>query len=320
MRKKLVVTGALGHIGSALIHKLQPEEFSEVLLIDDMSAQRYCSLFNLPNGVPFRFIEADVCSADLNSLFAGASVVVHLAAITDANSSFDKKDLVERVNFTATKRVAEACITVGASLIFPSTTSVYGVQANEVNESCGIEDLQPQSPYAEAKLKSEQWLAQCPDLRYVTLRLGTIFGASPGMRFHTAVNKFIWQACAGQPLTVWRTAMDQLRPYLSVGDAVAALRHTWQQDLFDRTIYNVVSANSTVAQIVDIIRTSISDVQLNLVDSPIMNQLSYHVANRRFSGTGFAFSGDLGKEITESVTLLRNIRQADRIGTSGAST
>ena len=53
-------------------------------------------------------------------------------------------------------------------------------------------------------------------LKGVSCRFGTIFGASPGMRFHTAVNKFCWQAVMGQPITVWSTAYDQKRPYLEV--------------------------------------------------------------------------------------------------------
>ena len=48
---KLVVTGALGHNGSWLIHALTPREVTEVVLIDNLSTQRYCSLFNLPAGV-----------------------------------------------------------------------------------------------------------------------------------------------------------------------------------------------------------------------------------------------------------------------------
>ncbi len=311
MTQRLIVTGALGHIGSALIHALQPGEFKEVVLIDDMSAQRYCSLFNLPDGVPFRFIEADVFDTDVASLLDANSLVIHLAAITDAASSFDKKDQVERVNFDATVRVAEACQQTGAALVFPSTTSVYGVQQDEVDESCAPEDLQPQSPYAEAKLRSERWLTDCAGLRFVTLRLGTIFGTSPGMRFHTAVNKFIWQACLGQPLTVWRTAMHQMRPYLAVADAVAALRHVWQKELFDRSIYNVVSTNTTVAQIVEQIQAHVPDLQVNLVDAKIMNQLSYQVSNRRFGATGFAFSNRQEADIAASVLQLRNMRAAD---------
>jgi UDP-glucose 4-epimerase len=310
MSKKIIVTGALGHIGSAFIYSLKPGEFSEVVLIDDMSAQRYCSLFNLPAGVKFRFIEADVDKADLESLFAGADVVIHLAAITDAASSFDRAEEVERINLGATRKVADACRAVGAKLIFPSTTSVYGVQEGLVDETCPIEQLKPQSPYADAKLKSEQFLAAANGPDFVVIRMGTIFGASPGMRFHTAVNKFIWQACLGQPLTVWRTALDQRRPYLAVSDAVRALRFIIDRDLFDRGVYNIVTVNATVRDIVDQIRKSIPTVEVKLVDAAIMNQLSYEVSSEKIRRLGLAYQGDLAADIGASVAQLVNVSAA----------
>ena len=221
---KIVVTGALGHIGSRLIREL-PAMFpeAEMVMLDNLLTQRYCSLFNLPASGQYRFLEDDVLTADLPSIFDGATAVVHLAAITDAANSFQIKEEVEQVNFNGTERVAQACRQVDCALVFPSTTSVYGSQAEEVDEDCPFSDLKPQSPYAEAKLKAErllQNLGEEKDLKFVICRLGTIFGTSIGMRFHTAVNKFCWQAVMGQPLTVWKTALHQNRPYLDLGDAV----------------------------------------------------------------------------------------------------
>jgi UDP-glucose 4-epimerase len=66
--KKILITGALGHIGSRFIHALRPGAYDEVVLLDDLSTQRYCSLFNLPRGIPFRFIEDDVCKADWRAI------------------------------------------------------------------------------------------------------------------------------------------------------------------------------------------------------------------------------------------------------------
>ena len=51
---RLIITGALGHIGSALIHGILPGRFEEVVLLDNLSTQRYSSLFDLPRDVPFR--------------------------------------------------------------------------------------------------------------------------------------------------------------------------------------------------------------------------------------------------------------------------
>ena len=197
---RILLTGGLGHIGSRFIHDLRPGDFQEVIILDNLATQRYCSLFNLPDGVPFRFIEADILTADLVSLFAGVDAVIHLAAITNAAASFEIQDKVEQVNYTGTEQVARACLTTGSKLLFLSTTSVYGTQNEVVDENCTAEELKPQSPYATSKLRSEfllQELGKTQGLQFGIFRFGTIYGTSPGMRFHTAVNKFCWQSCPG---------------------------------------------------------------------------------------------------------------------------
>jgi UDP-glucose 4-epimerase len=125
------------------------------------------------------------------------------------------------------------------------------------------------------------------------------------------VNKFAWQACLGRPITVWRTAMDQKRPYLDLGDAVRSLRFIIDGKLFDNRIYNVLTVNATVRDIVDVIRTRVRDVQIEYVDTRIMNQLSYHVLDDRFRALGFEPAGSLEEGITQTIRLLRNVRAKD---------
>lgn len=311
---RLLITGALGHIGSRFIHAIRPGDYQEVVLLDNLSTQRYCTLFNLPEGVPFRFVEADVCSADLETLSKGIDVVVHLAAVTDAASSFEIADLVERVNIGGTEQVARACVANGCKLVFYSTTSVYGTQEKLVGENCSSEELRPQSPYAASKLRAEQLLQEMgstDDLKFVICRFGTIFGTSIGMRFHTTVNKFCWQACLGQPLTVWRTALNQKRPYLDLGDAVRALDFILKADRFDNAVYNVLTENATVGHVVDLIRAHVPDVRVETVEAQIMNQLSYEVLRDKFKSLGFQFTGSLEAGIGQTIALLRGMRQAD---------
>jgi len=308
---KLIVTGALGHIGSRLIREL-PLHFQdrEIVMIDNFLTQRYCSLFDLPPG-KYRFLEADILNYDLSTVVDSEDVVIHLAAITDAANSFTNAEQVEQVNHTGTKVVADLCASRGAKLVFLSTTSVYGTQEDVVDENCGETELQPQSPYAASKLAAEKHLAQLGSergLRYVICRFGTIFGTSVGMRFHTAVNKFSWLAVMGQPITVWRTAQHQRRPYLDLGDAVAALVHIIKNDLFAGDIYNVLTVNATVNDIVSAISDVIGKVTIKYVDQEIMNQLSYTVANDKFKRTGFEFKGDLKAGIKNTLELVKNAR------------
>lgn len=306
---RVVVTGALGHIGSRLVRELPlivPE--LELTLIDNLATQRYPSLFGLTACAARRFVEGDVTEMDLAPLIDGADVVVHLAAITDATGSFARKEEVERVNYEATSRVAEAAAKAGAAMLFPSSTSVYGSQADVVDEDCPDSDLKPQSPYAETKLREEAALVELgasAGLRFVTCRLGTIFGTSPGMRFHTAVNKFCWQAVMGQKLSVWRTAYEQKRPYLDLADALSAIAFFIEGGRFDGRVYNVVTVNATVRDVVDTIARFIPGVEIDFVDERIMNQLSYEVLNTRLAAAGFEPAGDLEKGVGETIALLR---------------
>jgi UDP-glucose 4-epimerase len=312
---KILITGPLGHIGSKFIHGLSKEEFEEVRLFDNLSTQRYSSLFNLPEGVKFNFYEEDVCTASLEKYFKDIDLVLHLAAITNAPASFEIQEEVEKVNYEGTKRVARACINCGCKLILLSTTSVYGTQKNVVDENCSIEELKPQSPYAESKLKAENLLKQLGEenLKFIILRFGTIFGPSTGMRFHTAINKFVWQACTGQPITVWRTALHQKRPYLDLSDAIRAIKFIINKDIFDNNIYNVLTVNVAVSEIIETIKLFIPDITTTYVDSKIMNQLSYTVSSDKFKSLGFNIQGDLKKGIEDTINLLKSIRYYDEI-------
>lgn len=304
---RIVVTGALGHIGSRLIRELAVAcPGAEVVMVDNLATERYASLYHLSDGCSYQFIEADVLTADLEKVFAGADAVVHLAALTN-RARTDLQQLMQRVNHEGTQRVARACAALGIGLLFPSTTSVYGVPNGVVTETCAAADLKPQSAYAEGKLESERLLeslAQSASLRFVVFRMGTIFGPSPGMRFHTAVNQFCWRAMARQPIEVWTTASGQFRPYLDLTDAVGALIFMLKRRQFDGRIYNVLTLNATVSHVVEVLSAFVPDLRISYVDSPLMNTLSHCVDNQRFSRLGFEVCGSLERGIGDTIAML----------------
>jgi nucleoside-diphosphate-sugar epimerase len=199
------------------------------------------------------------------------------------------------------------CAQVGAPLIHASSTSVYGTDKDAVDEDCDPDDIAPQSPYAESKRREEllvEEMCRTGSLQAMTFRFGTIFGTSPGMRFHTAVNKFCWQAVMGQPLSVWKTAYDQRRPYLDLGDAVRAIAFAIERRMFDGRIYNAVTANATVRGVTDLIRRQVPDLTINFVENRIMNTLSYEVLNSRLPAAGFEMEGSMEKGIEATLLLL----------------
>ena len=69
---KIIVTGAIGHIGSYIIRDLGfffPD--ADIVMIDNMMTQRFPSLFDLPAHGNYHFIEGDVSQMDLKSVFVG---------------------------------------------------------------------------------------------------------------------------------------------------------------------------------------------------------------------------------------------------------
>ena len=307
--KKFVITGALGHIGSYFVRFLAKEyDEVEIVMVDNLSSQRFPSLYNLPKGPKYSFIDEDIRDLDFSDILSDADFCIHFAAITDAAGSFDNAEELEANNFECTSKIAKQCANYQVKLITLSSTSVYGTQKEIVAEDCSDEELKPQSPYASAKLKEESLirdLIYSEKLESIILRFGTIYGTSPGMRFHTAVNKFCYQAAFKKPITVWSTAYDQKRPYLDIDDASRAIAHIIKNNLFNGETYNVLSNNSTVREVTDLIKKNCPNLEISFVSNEIMNQLSYEVSNKKFKDTGFEFEGNLEKRIAETLELLQ---------------
>ena len=309
--KKILITGALGHIGSGFIHSLKKNEYKEVVLVDNFLTQKQVSLFNLNSKINFKFYNLDILDKNIEKLFKKTDYVIHLAAITDATNSFKKIKEIKKVNYVGSKLIIKYCEKYKCKLIFPSTTSVYGTQDEIVDEECTIDNLNPQSPYAEFKLKLENYLINKKfnnKFKFIILRLGTIFGTSVGMRFHTAVNKFCYQASMNEPLTVWKTALNQKRPYLGLNDAVRCIKYLIKYDLFDNSINNIVTSNNTVNEIISIIKKYKKNIKINLIKTQIMNQLSYEVLSNKIKNKGFKTQDLLTIEIKKTLNLFNSIQ------------
>ena len=273
----------------------------------------------MPNNISYYFIEKNLATSSPYSL-PNSDYIIHLAAKTDAAQSAKYEKEFYENNLEATKNIIKYSKKKKSKLIFASTTSIYGPQSNEVNENCSSNDLNPQSPYADIKIKEEKLIAKRITSKnsYLILRLGTIYGFSEGIRFHTAINKFCLQACMRVPLTVWKTAYNQKRPYLSFnvsdnyGINLSSLLLNISGGSYpiyhrvDNSIYNLLSYNKKVSDIIKIINKKVS-TKINFVNHPIMNQLSYEISNKKFCDTNYKFKSNLEEDINKIIDRLINI-------------
>ncbi len=302
---KVLITGALGHIGSRLLRELSAK-VDEIVLLDNLESKRFASLYNLPQR-KYTFVESDIRTADLDTLLKDIDIVIHLAALSEAEKSVERLKEVEEVNIEGLKRVLDSALKNNVAVIFPSTTSIYGDSVPIITEEGG--EIKPQSPYADSKFRGEEIIREygAKGLSFTIFRFATIYGFSPGMRFSTAVNRFTWQAVLGKPLSVWKTALDQKRPYLYLGDAIQAINLAIDNGIFNNDVYNVHTENLTVKDVVESIKEFVPKVEIELVDSKVMNTASYDLSCDKLKSLGFTPAGNIRDGVKEMVSKFKSL-------------
>ena len=307
---KVLITGACGHIGSFVaenIHKIK--SISKAILVDNLKSNRFNSLYNLERKNNLSFFLRDLNNLKTLNDFHNVDVIIHCASMTNAEKSFGKEKEMYRNNLNCLKTTMKYCINRNTKLIHLSSTSVYGKQTDLVDENCEKKFLRPQSPYAEIKLIEEKLLKKNSNkLRYNTFRFGTITGVSKGIRFHTAVNKFCFNAAIGEKIEVYKTALHQYRPYLSIRDSFDVFKFCLEKNFFENDIFNILSGNFTVNQILNKIKKINKKIKIVYVNSPIMNQLSYHVDDQKIKNKGLVLKSNIDVDIKDTLSLFKYLK------------
>jgi len=271
MSKKIVITGGVGHIGSSLLNDSRLKAFDEIVVVDSFVTSRYASLFNLPNKI--KLVKRDI-SDSLDDVMEGVDTVIHLAGTVNAGETIDKDGLTREVNYVGAIKVSEAAAKAGAKcFVFLSSASVYGPIDSDAVRAEDTEHIHPQSPYAKYKYQAEDPVLSCGIPKVYVFRFGTIFGYSPGMRFHTVTNKFLWNAIIGNPVTIWKPGTGK-RPYLSLHHAKDAIFNIMEKKP-KSGVYNAVSEHWNPLEITEVIKKYKSDLQVEYVTPRILNQDGY---------------------------------------------
>ena len=305
---KILITGGLGHIGSYLLENIDKIKFiKKIYIIDNLSTNRYNSLFNLPKtNKKIYFYQKDLALKNALKNFNKVDIIINLASSTDAESSLKKPNKIYRNNLGIFQNVLKYCKKNSSKLIHVSSTSVYGEQKGIVDESC--KKLRPKSPYAEIKVKEENILKKNrKKINFVSYRFGTISGVSKGMRFHTAINKFSFYAFLGRPLPVWKSMMNKPRPYLSLRDAFKVIKFTIENNFFNNETFNILSQNLTLKKIINYFKKYKKAIKIKHVKSKLINQYSYKISNKKFSQRALILKSNIHHDIQSTLKMFRNI-------------
>jgi nucleoside-diphosphate-sugar epimerase len=298
----ILITGAFGHIGSLLLKRLiNKKNIKKIIIIDNFKNSRYNSFIDLKKKKIKVFAE-DVRKFNFEKIKYKIHYIIHLAAITNAERSFSEPKKFINHNFKTTISIAKFAKNKNIKFIFASSTSVYGNQFKIITSENNEKNLLPQSPYAFSKIKEEKFIRKNLQF-YCILRFGTIAGYSNGIRFHTAINKFCFQASMNHKLTIWKKFFLKKRPYLEINDCINSIIFIINKNLFQKKLFDVVSENLTVKNILIFLR-KIKNIKIEMVKTKILNQFSYEVSSSLIIKEGFKFNGKIKNSIKEIMNKL----------------
>ena len=150
----IVVTGAAGFIGSALIGKLNDENFNSVIAVDKFDNE--VKNRNLSNKKIRERVERKSFFEWLESNYEEVEFIFHIGARTDT-SEFDKS-IFDELNVNYSKRIWKACCDYQIPLVYASSAATYGIGDLGFDDNHDvISELKPLNPYGESKNEFDQW-------------------------------------------------------------------------------------------------------------------------------------------------------------------
>jgi nucleoside-diphosphate-sugar epimerase len=273
-RRRVLVTGGDGYVGCLLTHRLlERGDRVRVLsnfMLDDGTHERP-SIPGIENGHErLEIMVGDVRNLrDVRKAVQGCDAVIALAAIVgDPACDLDPDETIS-TNFDAVPILIDACRMARVErLVYASTCSAYGASPNLIlNEGSRQRTL---SLYAETRLRAEELvIAAKTGLTTVALRLATVYGLSPRMRFDLMVNTMTANA--------WRSGViqvkgpDQWRPHLHVRDAARAFSVALDADasLVNGEVFNVGGDqhNMTIGRVAELVWAEVPETRIETLPS-----------------------------------------------------
>lgn len=270
---KLFMTGGAGFIGSHLIESLC-EEY-DIVVLDNYRRNSVRHASRLANAENVRIVEGDVLDAEsVVRAMEGASIVLHLAAIAGVSSYYREPVNTLRVNILGTINVLEAMRRTAAERIIDfSTSEVYGVQANDVDEEA-LHGIGPVSQrrwvYAVSKLASEHFTLRYGDefgIKATCVRPFNIYG--PRQTGEGCISNFCTNLIAGKPLLIHGSGHD-VRAWCYVSDIVNAVRLILDTPLSAGQSFNIGNPGQALntVQLAQKLTSIFGRGELKFVDAP----------------------------------------------------
>lgn len=150
----IVITGAVGFIGSNLLTKLNKEGYKDIILVDDFSSPLKNK--NIENKSYLNKVHRDDFIEWISENHKFIQFIIHLGARTDTTEF--NKSVFDELNLNYSKQVWKKCVKYGIPLIYASSAATYGLgELGYEDQHEIIPKLKPLNPYGVSKNDFDKW-------------------------------------------------------------------------------------------------------------------------------------------------------------------
>ena len=302
MRKKIIITGGLGYIGTELCKLYSGVSWHhEIIVIDNRFISERVSQLRNWN---IEFIQGDILDKKLIQIYChDADVIHHLAGITQvprtkSETTKLQDEKIKEVGTSGTQNILDV-ISEKCKIIFPSTHVVYeGIEEikNDIKED---EDTKPVLSYSSSKATNENQLKQSGK-NFVILRLGSVYGYSTdSMRIDIMPNLFSKIASQDGTLKLFAGGR-QVKSLVPLIDVARCFKFMEESNNIKSEVFNLTKDTLTVKKVAEICKKYNPKITLKETNDEVPN-LGFSLSNKKLLNTGFEFLYNLDQNIKEMI-------------------
>ena len=302
MKKKIIITGGLGYIGTELCKLYSGVSWHHNIVVID---NRFISeRVNQIRNWNMEFVQGDILDKELIRKYCSkADIVHHLAGITSVprtknEASIEQDKKIKEVGEQGTQNILDV-ISNNCKIIFPSTHVVYeGI--NEVKTNIKEnETTKPVLSYSSSKAVNEDQLKKSGK-NFVILRLGSVYGYSTdSMRIDIMPNLFSKISSQNGTLKLFAGGR-QIKSLVPLIDVARCFKFMEEKNEIKSETFNLTKDTLTVKEVAEICKKHNPKVVLKETNDEVPN-LGFSLSNKKLLDTGFEFLYNLNKNIKEMI-------------------
>jgi nucleoside-diphosphate-sugar epimerase/dTDP-4-dehydrorhamnose 3,5-epimerase-like enzyme len=302
MRKKIVITGGLGYIGTELCKLYSGVSWHHQITIID---NRFISeRVNQIRNWNMEFIHGDILDKELIEKYCkDADVVHHLAGITDVprtkgEASKNQDEKIKEVGEIGTQNILDI-VNDKCKIIFPSTHVVFeGIDEvkTDIKEDFATK---PILSYSSSKAVNENQLKKSGK-NYIILRLGSVYGYSTdSMRIDIMPNLFSKIASQNGTLKLFAGGR-QIKSLVPLIDVARCFKFMEEKNEIKSETFNLTKDTLTVKEVAEVCKKHNPNIELKETNDEVPN-LGFSLSNAKLLKTGFNFLYNLDQNIKEMI-------------------